>query len=162
MPLVITINPNSGELLSNISLLSLCNTWYLRRFPSCFCSPGAISFTYWQIPHIVLCSGEEVSSTDICKLVFFFCQCLHMFVLDLYSLTFPHHALWLAHRDQNDLISPLGFTSVKGLQSIFAVNRPGEVIPGYFLKSVSSSVMAFDDAFGGVTLPVRVAHRQGC
>lgn len=60
MPLVITINPNSGELQSNISLLSLCNTQYLRHFPSCSWFPGGIFFPNWHIPHIVLWLGEEV------------------------------------------------------------------------------------------------------
>lgn len=42
----------------------------------------------------------------------------------------------------------------------FTVNRPEKVIPGYFLKSASSSVSEFDDVFRNITLPVRAAPWQ--
>lgn len=65
------------------------------------------------------------------------------------------------HRSQAHLISPQILTSCElAVQS--PVNRPHQVVQGYFLKSASSCVQKLDDVFGSVTLPVRVAHWQGC
>lgn len=122
MPLVITINPNSGELQSNISLLSLCNTWYPRHFPSCCCSPvGRVFFLFTCTTcrrvsereegclyclHVYVC---QCTCMHAC-LVDCVCQCLHMacVIFVQFDISSGH-----TNSHQNDLISPQRFSSVK-------------------------------------------------
>lgn len=170
MPLVITINPNSGELQSNISLLSLCNTWCPRHFPSCCRSPfEVVFFFYSHVAHVGvwvktirtlyhMCINIDVPMcTHIC---FIMCQCLHIACVTCVQsdISTPHthtdthkgtRMTWTLLRDS---------THVKFVVQS-TVNSPDQVIQGYFLKSC---VQQFDDALASATAPVWVAHWQGC
>lgn len=163
MPLVITINPNSGEVQSDISLLSLCNTWYLRHFPSCCCCAAEIVFCFFLFT-CTTCRHVSEDNTTIQTLYCFnvykyACISFILLVLNLYSLTFPHHTLTETQKSERpDLSSEIQL--MWGLQS--SRLWIDQVIQGYFLKSVSSHVQKSGDAFGSVTLPAWVAHWQGC
>lgn len=154
MPLVITINSKSGELQSDISLLSLCNTSYLRHFPSCCgCTVELFFYLFFNMYHMLAHEWRQYRLYCLNVYVFPCTSMCESLLFVQFDISTPHtRVTWSFIRDSVHV----RFTHHS------TVNRPDLVIQGCFLKSVSSHVQKFGDAFGSVTRPVWVTHWQGC